>query len=192
MSQDTIISLLDLEGPFFDNISENRYSTLQRYISGCVDTTRILWVTKETQISCEDPRFSLVLGFARTMRYERGLDFGTFEIDRFDSVASDALVTVYEKFKNQKRDSTLNPEYEFALHDGTVHIGRFHWMSLPDQLLAAPDKDAPKKLSIGAYGVMDTLQWIQVEQYQLEKDQVEVDIQYIGLNFRVCDIDTAS
>lgn len=180
-----IISLLDLEGPFFHNISEEDYGAFQRYLS-VSNTSRTLWVTQSAQMRCEDPRFSLVLGLARTVRHEMMLDFATFEVDKFDSAAGTALIQVYRKFQGQKDHDWIDPDYEFVLQNGVVHIGRFHWVSLTEQLLCSPEPTTPKTLKIGTYGIMDTLSWSQTEMPQLLEDEVEISIKYIGLNFRVC------
>jgi NADPH:quinone reductase-like Zn-dependent oxidoreductase len=47
------------------------------------------------------------------------------------------------------------------------------------------DNEALIKLNIGTYGLIDTLQWSQVAESKLGGDEVEVEVRYVGLNFRV-------
>lgn len=180
-----IISLLDFQGPFLDHMSEEAYLKLQHYIKQ-VDASRFLWVTKAAQLTSNDPRFGYIHGLARTLRQELELDISIFEVDNWDAAAAEALVKVYEKIQRTRDIPHLDPEYEFAFHDDVVHVGRYHWSTLSEQLSPPSQKDTPRRLDIVSYGLLDTLQWTSVDDYSLELGQVEVDIQYVGLNFRVC------
>lgn len=178
-----VISLLDLEGPFFDSISGEKLSGFQCYLSNS-KSTGTLWVTKRAQVECEDPRYGLVLGMARTIRSELSLDFATFEVDRFDLGSWEALVKLYEKFRRRRKEGDLNPDYEYALYNGIVHTSRYHWVSAADQLCTVPEVGAPKRLEIGKYGLLDSLSWGQIEMGEPVRDQVEVSIRCVGLNFK--------
>ncbi|PGH15407.1 erythronolide synthase, modules 3 and 4 [Helicocarpus griseus UAMH5409] len=164
-AQANTIALLDVGGPFFDNISKDKYNTFLQYFAD--RKGRTLWVTKSLQMKCDDPKYGFILGLARTLRHEAMLDFATFEIDDFNSVAIEALLNVYEKLERQS-SYTRAPEHEFVLHRGIVHIGRFQWLPL-EQLLSCQDDDTPKELK--------TL-------LELGTGQVEVKIDLVGLNFR--------
>lgn len=95
-----IISLIDLEGPFFDNLLVEEFRLFQSYLPELAGS-HLLWITRTLQTDCEDPRFSLVLGMAQTIRNELGHKFATLEVDQFDATAVDSVIKVFEKLKAQ-------------------------------------------------------------------------------------------
>ncbi|KAE8381588.1 hypothetical protein BDV26DRAFT_301221 [Aspergillus bertholletiae] len=180
----TVISLLDLDGPFFKEMSGKRLDDFKMLVAS---STRILWVTRSLQIVCDDPDYGLVLGVSRTIKREEGPYFGTFEIDQFDENAVAALLRVHEKFCQQYHTKdTADLDYEFALHEGIIHIGRFQWTSLTDQLFVDPEIGLPTRLTVSSYGSLNSLHWVSDAEAPniLDADEVEVDINFVGLNFR--------
>jgi SAM-dependent methyltransferase len=180
-----VISMIDLEGPFFDNISADRFSQFQRLVAQ-VAPSRIFWITESSQMSCNDPRFGLVLGVARTIRHEVMPDFVTLELDRFDDTAMTSVIRVLEHLNERQEHPLLDPDYEFALDEGTVHVSRAHWSAARQQLSAArPANHDGKALDIGSYGLLSSLAWSEQAPRPLRDDEIEVDMRYVGLNFRV-------
>jgi SAM-dependent methyltransferase len=179
-----VVALLDLTEPFLNNISEDRLSTFQRYLAAS-QNVGTLWVTKSTHTTCNDPRYGLILGMARTIRSELSQDFATLEVDELDTTSRVALVRVYEKFQRRHKNNTLGPEYEYVLRKGVVHTGRYHWLSATDHLACVAEPNAPKKLQIGKLGLLDTLFWTTSEARELVEDEVEVAVSCVGLNFKV-------
>lgn len=179
-----VISLIDLEGPFFANLTSDGLGKFKEFLLQ-IPKSRILWITRASQMACNDARYALVLGVARTIRNERSLAFATFEIDEFDDTAAVSSVHVLETVQGQDNHAGREPEYEYALKNGIVHVSRFHWMPAHKQISADSKKLDNKVLDIGAYGVLSSLSWTVQKPCQLRDGQVEVDIKYIGLNFRV-------
>ncbi|KAI9374619.1 ketoacyl-synt-domain-containing protein [Aspergillus egyptiacus] len=177
-----VISLLDLEKPFLLGISQENYDHLIQYLS---ESRRTLWITRASQMICnEQPGYGLILGLARTMRYENVLDFGTFEIDDLDFAAAGSAVKVYEKFQRQSMKDGSEAEFEFALLKGIVHIGRFHWQPL-EQLHSGPASDTPQTVKLVGRGHhLGFAQWQRSPIPPLAADQVEVKMKYAALNFR--------
>lgn len=180
-----VIALLDLEVPFLREISAEKYNTLLKYVS---QRRRTLWVSKTSQMKCDDPSSGLITGFARTIRLEASIEFATFEVDDCTDSAAKAVVNVYQKFHRQSQKKQRDPEVEFALHNGIVHVGRFHWLPL-EQLAPSPKPDSPMTLSIAKPGGLDSITWKQQQIHTLGEDDVEVDVHYVGMNFRVCRYD---
>ncbi|KAJ5415221.1 hypothetical protein N7465_003916 [Penicillium sp. CMV-2018d] len=177
-----VISFLDLESPFFYDTSEEDWMLFQQLINS---TPQILWVTNSVELKCANPNFSLVMGVSRTARQEQEIQFGTFQVDNFDNFAAEALLKVSTKFFRQGDRSGLDDvDYEFTLHDGCVYIPRMRWSSLSDRLLHSPGIDAPMKLDIASYGTLDSLSWREHELGSLEADEIEVEVKFVGLNFR--------
>ncbi|KAM5436380.1 Mycolipanoate synthase [Microsporum ferrugineum] len=178
-----IVSLLDLDGPYLHTVSEQRYSALHTYLME-MDNSKMMWVTKTSQLTCGDPRFELIFGLARTLRQEMALDISTFETDIFDSVALNALIDVLTKVEKSRAFSENVLEYEFSFRCGTIYTGRCHWASPQSQMPIEPLKEQPRKLEIGSLGSVDTLRWAPFDAEELTGTDVEIDMHYLGLNFR--------
>ncbi|CAG8034304.1 unnamed protein product [Penicillium salamii] len=178
-----IICLLDSEcGPTLNKL-EDTYPLLQSYVEKAGEC-QILWVTESTTLSCSMPLHGLVHGFARTLRAELLLDFSVLEVPSWDGCNANAVAQVCEKIQISRAQSLPDPEYEFVLDGGETKIGRCHWTPLMEELASPPIPNAPRKLDLTAYGLLDTLQWIQKEQFELAAGHVEVQMEYVGLNFK--------
>lgn len=179
-----VVSLLDLTSPFFDNISAKSLKTFQRYMENL--KTGMLWVTRSAQFNCKDPRYSQVLGIARTSRSELSTDFATFEIDEVTANSMDALIQVLSKFQRRRKDSPFDPELEFAFSNGTIQIPRFHWISVSERLSTKlHGEQTPKKLNVGRFGLLHSLHWLQEKPIDtLVSGQIEVEPRAVGMNFK--------
>ncbi|KAJ9482561.1 hypothetical protein VN97_g10867 [Penicillium thymicola] len=177
-----VISFLDFESPFFYDTNEKDWMVFQHLMKS---SPQILWVTHSVEFECANPNFSLVMGVSRTARQEQEIQFGTFQVDNFDSFAAEALLKVSTKFFRQgDRTGLDDADYEFALRDGCVYIPRIRWSSLSDRLLYSPGIDAPLKLDIASYGTLDSLSWREHELRSPEADEIEIEVKFVGLNFR--------
>ena len=179
-----IISLLDLSTPFFDKIASKELGAFQRYI-GNLKSSGVLWATRSSQIGCNDPRYSQVLGLARTIRSELLVDFATFEIDTIDDFALEALSNVFAKFHRRAKDPQVDPDWEFALFEGVIHTPRYHWTSVAKQLAVISEEEHPHKLEVEKTGLLQSLRWVQGTPIVLTEDQLEVETRAVGLNFKV-------
>ncbi|KAL4860896.1 hypothetical protein BDV12DRAFT_208692 [Aspergillus spectabilis] len=177
-----VISLLDLHGPFFSNISEQDWTRFQQIV---LLKPQIIWVTKSVELNCENPDFALVMGVSRTARQEQEIPFATLQLDNFDPSSAKALVAVSQKFfSSVHRNRLIDVDYEFALCDGYIHIPRTRWSSLTDRLLHVPNNNSPIRLGIGSYGSLHSLFWGETTLDPLGEDDLDVEIQCVGLNFR--------
>lgn len=181
-----IISLIDLEGPFFNSLLPEEFRLFQSYLPKLAGI-HLLWITRTLQTGCEDPRFSLVLGMARTIRNELGHKFATLEVDQFDTTAVDSVIKVFEKLKAQSNLPWLDSDYEYAYKDGNILLPRLEWSSFDHQLAAVPHLSKPRSLDIGFNGILDSLRWAMSTSLpsELKEDEVELDVRYVGLNFKV-------
>lgn len=185
-ANEDVISLLDVEEPFLYSMTKERYSKIQQYLLSCT-STRLLWVTHGLQMLCQNPRYGLILGFARTMRAEYQMDFATVEVDEFDHRAEDALIGVYQKFQQQRFQGEDTVDYEYAIRDGVVHNARYRWSHLSQNLLEDARPDAPKALVIEQPGILESLSWVEKKLPPLGDNEVEIAVRCVGLNFRVRD-----
>ncbi|KAE8135591.1 hypothetical protein BDV38DRAFT_294606 [Aspergillus pseudotamarii] len=177
-----IVFLLDRPGPFLHDVSAEQHERLKRYLGENREAT-MLWVTSTCQTVCHDPRYSLVLGLARTLRRELELNLNTLEVDSYSLLASDSIIPVYKQVQRHK-DCHIIPDSEYILQDGKVNIARFHWTNLATELCHMSSDETPKKLSMTSCGVFDTMYWKSVDLPTVGKDEVIVDVKFAALNFK--------
>lgn len=201
----SVISLLDLEGPsVFDHhhLTADRWVELQKYLCN-LTSAGILWLTRPCQLGCNsdtdiDPQYAAVIGIFRVMRNETGLPLATLEMDETDPPhAMRAVVDVYRKIRQtlafEKPDEMADPDYEFALSNGMVHLPRFDWVKVADELSSAratskheAHEKPLKRLEIGKSGSLQTLRWVEKPRQQsLEGEDILVDVKAVGMNFKV-------
>lgn len=131
-----IISLLDVESAFLVSATEAGFAAFKGFIARC-QNSGLLWITEASQIECRDPNYSLVLGMARTLRNELGMDFATCELESFENADSlSAAIKVLSEFGLRTRDANIDPNMEYAYADGRVQISRFHSIKVSKQLEA--------------------------------------------------------
>ncbi|CAI7605698.1 unnamed protein product [Penicillium manginii] len=179
-----VVSLIDLEGPFFENLSPEHFSQFKSHLDQIADS-RTVWVTQMSQITCDNPGYGMILGMARSIRQELGREFATIEVDRYDVGSAKEIVRIMGMCQEQTDRTGQDPDYEYILKDGTIHIGRVHWTTGDHQSAASGRNTSPgKELNIATYGLLSSLSWTDQAPSQLKDDEVELDMRYIGLNFR--------
>ncbi|KAK2601916.1 hypothetical protein QQS21_004507 [Conoideocrella luteorostrata] len=177
-----VVSTIDLEKPYISEMSKQDYAVFTAYLSSLKGG--LLWLTRAAQVGCTDPQYGIGIGLMRTVRVELGIDLWTAELDHLDSPALLATVAIYQKFHNRGRNGIdRKVDVEYAVQDGVTYIGRYHWTSINKELVSQSSHD-PKQLIIDKFGLIDSTNWIQHRQSILQDDEVEVQIHYIGLNFR--------
>ncbi|KAI0856935.1 acyl transferase domain-containing protein [Xylaria cubensis] len=176
-----VISLLDEEKPFFEEITKEQYDSLNMFLQMLQDNG-LLWITQHSQMGCSDPRYSQVVGLARTLRSEMQLDFATCEIDSFKS-DPELLVRIYEQYRKRRQSETIKPEFEYAIQDGVVHCGRYHPFSLKDQMMV-PSLNDRIVLDVDIPGRLNTLGWAKVPCERLGPNDIEIEVHAVGLNFK--------
>ena len=178
-----VVSTIDLEGPFLDEISEADYKTFIGFITTLKGG--VLWLTRPAQVACTDPRYGIINGVARTIRIELAIDFWTAELADPESCATiDSTLSICRSFYSRE-PLKLGVDVEFFVREGAVHVGRYHWTSLKKSIEPTIAEDEPKSLVIGQYGLLDSLEWVQQESRLPGPDDVDLDIRCVGLNFRV-------
>ena len=181
-----IVALLELESPFFNEISQPDFEKWMK-IAISLDTVSLLWLTRPCSMNVKDPRYAQTLGFARTLRSEKHASFHTLEIDDIiHPKAPGKAVQVYEQICTPDNDPELDPDYEFALQDGIIYSSRYHWFSVRDELAISSGKVVDKVLKIGQKGMIDSLRWEENLSVQrpLKEGEVAVKPHTVGVNFR--------
>lgn len=181
-SQD-VISLLDESAPFFENVSETRFKAFQQLLAS-LGESGLLWVTRPSQMNCNDPRYAQVIGAARSIRNEEFLDFATCEVDDLDS-SRDTVIDVFTHFQRRQEDEVLRPDCEYAVFNDFVHVPRIYPFSFKDESLLKSSADSRMNLEAEKLGRLSSLHWVSQEAKKLVGDQVEVQVFAAGLSFKV-------
>ncbi|KAL4956616.1 hypothetical protein BDW69DRAFT_181394 [Aspergillus filifer] len=136
-----IISLLEVDAPFVKSISAKNFALLQQVVNHLVSgSSKLLWVMGSAQIGpVIEPSYGLTLGLMRSIRAELSPSIATLEIDRLSPQVAVTAVGVFEKFQEAAGASSGNPDYEYAMRDGVVHVGRFHWTDVSKELAQSYD-----------------------------------------------------
>ncbi|KAJ5910086.1 Acyl transferase/acyl hydrolase/lysophospholipase [Penicillium tannophilum] len=180
------IAFLDDEAPFFEDIDHQRFESFKALVENMEECgIGILWVTELSQIECHDPRFGQINGIARSIRSEKLVSFATCEVDNLNCDSSrDKIIDVFERFQLRQEDHSLKPEFEYAIVKNTVQVARFHSFLVQEELSTSAAEDAIA-LRTSKPGSLSALHWARQEIEQvLEGDEVEINIQSTGLNFR--------
>jgi hypothetical protein len=185
-SQD-IVSLLDLEVPFFDGITKENLALFLQTVKDH-STSNFLWVTHAAQIRPQDPRFAQVLGMARTLRSELGVPFATLEMQDFGPGSMEAICLLLRKIQRRTAEPTeaseFDPDQEFAWTNGVIHVSRMYWLSIPEALTHQGGSFSTATLEIGRPGLLNTLRWASQPMTPLQPDEVRVKTMSVSMNFR--------
>lgn len=182
--QQDIVSILDLEGPFFHDLTESRFASLKSLLSQLQDSG-ILWVTRSCQIACTDPRYAMVIGLARVIKTEMSLDFATLELDNLDDADIALIPTVLREFQDRIVEEDVKTTSEWSNTGGKVLISRYHYIQVADEMKSRGINSAVRKLELHKPGLADSLYWKQVVLPELAEDNIQVDVRAVGFNFKV-------
>ena len=149
----------------------------------------VLWLTGASQVGCTDPRFAPVIGMARVVRTETGVDFATLELDDIRGGDFGGVVpAVLAEFHHRLAEEDVTPEAEWACVRGRVLIGRYHFIDVPGGIREKKDgeegTETVLKLEQHRSGLVDTLFWERAEAEALREHEVRVDVRAVGLNFK--------
>lgn len=180
-----ILSVLDLEGCALGTLAECDFEKMKKYLLSC-QARHILWLTKTTHIGCRDPTYGLIHGLARTLRRECGLDLSVLEIDNIDEATSKLIVDVQWWIERAPLSHDKKRDSEFAILDGRVHVGRYHWIQkLPPSNSSPLHAGSVLRLDAGSNPSEKKCTWASTELVDPLESQVQVKVHYVGLNFRV-------
>lgn len=185
-----LVSLMDVEpdrGALLANIDATALDTLIKTITD-VSGSIVLWLMPPAQIGCSDPQYGQILGMARCIRAELGVDFVTLELDSFDNIASRVAARLLAQ-QNAARNtrSALHddhePDSEFVWRDSQMLVSRMHMTSVTDQLAESAKTKHAKHLVITQPGLLQTMYWTGHDLPPIAPDLVQVQMKHVGLNF---------
>lgn len=124
-----VVSLIDFDRstPLLQDVCPEDLAYFIRIMEDMTGVS-LLWVMPSAQISCDNPHYGQILGVARSIRAELGVDFATLELETTENqeTAASVVTQVLRKLKRARTmvgDSDLDTEYIWAA--GHVLIGRF-------------------------------------------------------------------
>ncbi|RAL13936.1 polyketide synthase [Aspergillus homomorphus CBS 101889] len=180
-----VISLLDLDDPFLHNIAREDFEAFQKSIISL--RGHLLWLTKPTHAlygQTPDPRYALTLGLMRVLCQDIEIKAITIELNQCDMDALRAVLDVLSSAKAHKEDSLHEADSEFALHDGLLHVPRFGWHST-ENTVSSIQSCLPRAMDVKCFGILDSITWQFTDRSRkLAAHEVEVEVKYVGLNFR--------
>ncbi|KAI0477937.1 hypothetical protein GGR56DRAFT_432914 [Xylariaceae sp. FL0804] len=151
--EEDVVALLDVDKPFFHDLDEAGLRALQAFVAHAKERRcGILWVTGASQAGCTDPRYAPVVGVARVLRLELGMDFATLEMGGqvqndgtgMEShgaleIDAQAVTRVLDEFRRRDRgametDIDTTCEAEWVHMAGQTLAGRYHYLDLDAEL----------------------------------------------------------
>lgn len=192
-----VIAALDFTRPFFHDLAEGQLAQFQELVREAGSRQcGILWVTGASQVGCVDPRYAPVIGVARVLRNETGVNFATLELEDFSGALS-FVPGVLGEFQRRLRsgegqEAPVSPESEWAVAGGKVLTSRYHFVKVPEELKtcgpSAGDGNSMgviKKLEQHRAGLASTLFWKEMPEPSLGSGMVRVTPMAVGMNFKV-------
>ncbi|KAJ4388197.1 hypothetical protein N0V93_008804 [Gnomoniopsis smithogilvyi] len=182
-----IISVLELDDPFIDEISGLEFEKLMETIRSLKAKDCVLWLTHAAQMDCKDPRFAKVIGLARNVRSELGIDIATVELDTTEAESGvfNVVYQLWEVFARREHDAVIHPDFEYAIRNNVPHIPRFHWISVAGELADSENFDSQNAmLVVGKRGFLNTLHWEKRVLAPIGDDEVRVRTCASALNFK--------
>lgn len=180
-----VIAFLDADRSYLDDINPQAFELLQKYICALDSTAGLFWITRPSQTHCADPSFSPLIGLARTIRSERGIDFATCEVDVLDSPTGvRAIIDVFCKF-NKRVDGPMGPDFEYVISEGVTRVSRFFPFSLEEEAKSLQSPTSEARLRMVRAGRLDSMHWSGFTPADPKGDEVEIEVYTAGLNYRV-------
>ncbi|KAK6827388.1 polyketide synthase [Apiospora arundinis] len=180
-----MIAVLDKDEPFLGSLDDSTFERFRDFLEGVSNSKgSILWVTKPSQVSCRDPDYAPIIGLARTLRVEMGLDIATCELDDFrHSPGLDAVVSVFHRF--QERDHHTGTDFEYSVMAGVIRVNRVFPVLPEEEAKASCETDhGSVAMKIDRPGSLDSLQWVTRPERALVGNEVEIEVRAVGVNFR--------
>ncbi|KAJ8059505.1 hypothetical protein OCU04_011166 [Sclerotinia nivalis] len=174
------VFLPEIELPFLYDSSSSNFEILKR-------------MPENTEVAALN---ELIDGLARVLRSELGKPFVTLHLEDDVTDLTKWGKTVAIVLSKKILDSGASKDMEYVVHDEVLHTGRIREAKALDQEIHTRvhsttreiriDQAGAVALTVEKPGLLDSLHFTRDEQFLMEigPDEIEVKVQYIGLNFR--------
>ncbi|RDA82504.1 hypothetical protein CP532_4456, partial [Ophiocordyceps camponoti-leonardi (nom. inval.)] len=185
--EQSAIYLLDLDErhePIIHGMDATAFENLFGHLRG-IKNKKTIWVTRPCQVDCRDPRYSMILGLARTFRWERSQAFATVEVDEARSSAAASIELVARLLLDTDEDERLI-DSEYAVNRGRVLVPRLLWQSVSDAFGETRSEMVRPKvgLTLGDAASPDALRWLESGLERPGYGEVLVQVKAVGLNYK--------
>ncbi|KAL3481512.1 fatty acid synthase S-acetyltransferase [Aspergillus californicus] len=195
--EDLCIFVGEAEQPLLANLTPQLFDSIQSLLT---TVTGVLWIVRG-DTAMQDPAAHMAIGLARSVRAETGLPIATFDVDFTDGTPDSHIVHGILSVLNSafgSKESTGGLDLEFISREGVISVPRV----VPDVATNAQVyKDSRKsltglqsldqqerllRLAIREYGMLNSLYFTDNENMDgpLEGDDLEIQVHYVGLNFK--------
>ncbi|KAF5551122.1 polyketide synthase [Fusarium phyllophilum] len=179
-----IMAVLDEQGPFIESMDADGFTKLKTFVNSIQNPNGLLWVTRQSSVECQDPRFAQTIGFTRTLRNETSTDIAACEVDSITSPENLAtLVKVLVQFQTRSQDGVLGPDLEYVIRKGEVLVNRIFPAAL-DKELEDEVSESEAYITMTQPGRMESLFWASQPPTDPKDNEIEVEVYASGLNFR--------
>ncbi|GFG16206.1 compactin diketide synthase mokB [Aspergillus udagawae] len=179
-----------LGGTFSPPLMDEWVVILDPARSGCLGhPSKVIWVTKQSQLSPVNPTGGLVPGFARTVRGENNrLHLITLDFDSSDPALM--AQTVQGIIKRQEADTT---ELDLAEKEGQLYLSRLEVNpNLEKRFGPSRQKQLPFAsllkdtyvVSLKVPGLFESFFFTRKDATPIEDDEVTIEVKAVGLNSR--------
>lgn len=195
VTQSTCISLLEAVDSVLDDVSDEDFVTIQKFL---LQSKATFWITNGAMMECDHPETSLIAGLGRTVRHENpNASFTICDLETARTTPGDAesLTSIMVQLLRNDPEST-SIDWEYAIRGGIVYVSRFSpEAALNDMIFSSTSQppptmepfkqDRPLNLSIRVPGMLDTFQFEDDDEFDipLAHDDVEIEVKATGLNF---------
>ncbi|KAG6359882.1 hypothetical protein INS49_010935 [Diaporthe citri] len=185
-AEDILAFFLDLAAPHVYNLTEAEFRPFIELLSE--HKRPIVWVTTPSQIACGDPRPSMILGLARTLRSETKADITVVEADVeavHPAQLSRSLIRIVENLPHRHFYDAYNPDYELAITKDGIKVPRFQWTTPQQELsrcLARRVTGSFTKLIPKKPRHMDSLNWVNYPLESLHPGQIRVEVKAAAIH----------
>jgi len=193
------IFLGGMDQSVLSELTPEKYQAFQRLVG---QARGLLWPVRHSKSDPHSLGANMVIGLARTVRSETGLQFATLDLGEKESM-SDAeavqhILSVFNGVYCQK-SQLMQGDFEFVVRNGHVSVPRLldnNALNLSVQLETTPDappqlqnfkqQERPLRLTAGPGRVLDELYFTDdsTRNDPLPEDYLEIRVCCTGLNFR--------
>ncbi|RFU26058.1 hypothetical protein B7463_g10269, partial [Scytalidium lignicola] len=194
-SDKVCICLCELDDSVMSAITPKTFKHLQDLI---INSSALLWVTLGAYKNAKYPERSMALGLLRTVRSETGKSLATLDLDPDHefNIASQVRLIAQAFGRSLLKGETMGGDMEFSEENGRLLVPRIvedQDMNLLIQRETQPStlylqdfkqNNRRLKLSIGTTGALDTLYFQDEEVQPIRDDEIEIQVEATGMNFK--------
>ncbi|KAF9885185.1 hypothetical protein FE257_000636 [Aspergillus nanangensis] len=196
--EDLCIFVGEIEQPLLTDMAPQIFQSIKNIL---LSTSGALWIVRDAYVDSQSPTANMAVGLARTVRLETGSPIAVLDTDMAPSTPTqhivDEIIRVF-KCAFSPRPSSEETDLEFLSRGGVVSIPRITPDTITNNAVYQdPNKPTyslqkmtqpcrPLRLAIGEYGMLPSLHFTDDETHNkpLESDQLELNVYFVGLNFK--------